>query len=78
MTLIREMGKMRNNECTIYITTKDGKVLQSYRKRKDGWIQTSSKGIDRSLTSEQLLSHMLPPLAFGHVNIIVEPDKKTQ
>lgn len=67
---------MKNNECTIYIITKKGKVLQSYCKGKNGWMQTSSKGIVRHLTAEQLLSHILPPLAIGHVNVRVEPDKK--
>jgi hypothetical protein len=67
---------MKNTECTIYITTKKGKVLQSYRKGKNGWAQTSSKGIVRSLTAEQLLSHILPPIAIGHANVRVEPDKK--
>jgi len=67
---------MKNTECTIYITTKKGKVLQSYRKGKNSWMQTSSKGIVRRLTAEQLLSHILPPLAIGHVKVRVEPDKK--
>lgn len=73
-----ERGKMRNNECTIYLTNKDGKVLQSFRKGKDGWVLTSGKGIEYPCTAEQLLSHLLPPIAFGHVKVRVEPDKKTQ
>jgi hypothetical protein len=80
--LIREshnlnMGdkKMKNIECTIYITTKHGKT-QSYRKGKKGWTQTSSNGIVRPLTAEQLLSHILPPLAIGHLSVRVEPDNK--
>jgi hypothetical protein len=64
---------MKNTECTIYIITKNG-VTQTFRKQKDGWKQTSSKGIVRSCTAEQVLSHILPPLAFGHVKIKVEPD----
>jgi hypothetical protein len=47
----------------IYIITKSGNITQTYRKEKDGWTQTSSKGTVRSLTAEQLLSHILPPLA---------------
>ena len=47
---------------------------QSFRKEKDGWKQTSSKGIVRSCTAEQVLSHILPPLAFGHVTVNVVPD----
>lgn len=66
---------MKNNECTIYIITKNG-TKQSYRKEKNYWIQTSSKGIVRYCTAEQVLSHILPSLAFGHANIKVEPDIK--
>jgi uncharacterized protein YfaT (DUF1175 family) len=66
---------MKNDECTIYIITKNG-AKQSFRKGKDGWIQTSSKGIVRYCTAEQVLSHLLPPLAFGHVTLKVKPDNK--
>ena len=65
---------MKNTECTIYIITKNG-VTQTFRKQKDGWKQTSSKGIVRNCTAEQVLSHILPPLAFGHVTIKVEPNR---
>ena len=67
---------MKNNECTIYFTTKKGKVLQSFRKGKDGWVQTSSRKIVRPCTAEQVLSHLLPPLAIGHVSVKVESDNK--
>ncbi len=65
---------MKNDECTIYFITKHGKK-QIFRKGKDGWAQTSSRGIVRPCTAEQLLSHLLPALASGHVSIRVEPDK---
>lgn len=68
---------MKNNECTIFIMTKNG-AKQSFRKAKDGWMQTSSKGIVRCCSAEQVLSHLLPPLAFGHVNIKVKPDDKEE
>ena len=64
---------MKNDECTIYIITKNGST-QSFRKDKDGWKQTSSKGIIRNCTAEQVLSHILPPLAFGHITLKVVPD----
>jgi hypothetical protein len=67
---------MRNDECTIYFTTKKGKVVQSFRKDKEGWKETSSKGIVRPCTAEQFISHILPPLAFGHAVVKVVPDKK--
>jgi hypothetical protein len=67
---------MKNSECTIYITTNDGKIYQSYRKNKKGWTQTViSNGNVRAITAEQLLSHILPPLAFGNVTVKVVPDE---
>ena len=54
---------MRNDECVIKSLNKDGKVLQSFQRDKDGWFQTSSKGIVRRCTAEQTLSHLLPPFA---------------
>jgi len=49
--------------------------IQKYRKEKDGWIQTSSNGAVRSLSAEQLLSHILPLLAgIGHFTVRVESD----
>ena len=43
---------------------------------QEGWIKISSKGIVRSCTAEQVLSHILPPLAFRHATIKVVPDIK--
>ena len=68
---------MKNDEFTIYIITKNG-TKQSFHKEKDGWKQTSSKGIIRSCTAEQVLSHILPSLAFGHATLKVEPNKKQE
>ncbi|HEX7398387.1 MAG TPA: hypothetical protein VF302_01370, partial [Candidatus Limnocylindrales bacterium] len=56
---------MRNAECTIYITTKRG-WTQRYRRDKNGWTQTGPNGVVRPMTAEQLLSHILPPLAAGN------------
>jgi hypothetical protein len=52
---------MRNAECVIYISTTHG-ATQTYVREKDGWTQTSSRGVVRRLSAEQLLSHLLPPL----------------
>lgn len=68
---------MKNNECIIYIITKNG-AKQSFHKEKDGWIYTSSKGIVRCCTAEQVLSHLLPSLAFGHVTLKVVPNSKEE
>ena len=54
---------MRNNECIIYVMNKRGDVLQTYQREKSGWTQTGRNGVVRPLTAEQLLSHLLPPLA---------------
>ena len=56
---------MKNNECTIYISTRRGST-QTYRKVGDCWTQTTAKGVVRPMTAEQLLSHILPPLAAGN------------
>jgi len=53
---------MRNDECIIKFLYK-GKVMQFFQRDKDGWFQTSSKGVVRRCTAEQTLSHLLPPLA---------------
>jgi len=53
---------MKNSECIINFITIGGKV-QSWRKKKAHWEQTSSRGIIRRATAEQLLSHILPVLA---------------
>lgn len=37
--------------------------MQSFQRDKEGWFETSSKGIVRRCTAEQTLSHLLPPLA---------------
>ena len=68
---------MKNTECTIFMTTKHGST-QIYRKDKNGWTQTSSKGIVRRMTAEQLLSHLLPPLTSDYkskLTIRVERNK---
>ncbi|MCW4047223.1 MAG: hypothetical protein NWE99_06640 [Candidatus Bathyarchaeota archaeon] len=68
---------MKNSECTIYIMFK-GRWLQKFRKEKDVWTLTSSNGTIRPCTAEQLLSHILPPLAGikgKHVTVKVEPTK---
>jgi hypothetical protein len=51
--------------------------IQKHLKGKDGWIQTSANGAVRSLSAEQLLSHILPPLAgIGHFTVRVESDNR--
>ena len=58
---------MKNNECTIYLVMKSG-WKQTYRKEKDYWIQETN-GVIRKMTSEQLLSHILPVIAWNKKGI---------
>lgn len=67
---------MRNHECTIIIQSNDGKPYQTIRKQNNAWIQTLlSNGRTHTMSSEQLLSHILPALAYKHAAIKVIPDK---
>jgi hypothetical protein len=68
---------MRNDECIIRFLNKNGKVLQTFQRDKDGWFQTSSKGIVRRCTAEQTLSHLLPPLA-GAGRAVVKVERIVQ
>lgn len=79
-TNLPEIQSMKNSECTIYIMFRD-KWLQKFRREKEGWFLTSSNGTARPCTAEQLLSHILPPLAGTKgacVTVRVEPDKKKE
>ena len=71
---------MRNSECTIYIMFR-GRWIQKFRKEKEDWILTSSNGTRRLCTAEQMISHLLPPLAGikgPNVTVEVEADNKTE
>ena len=65
---------MKNSEYVIRITTKRGRAW-SYNKEGTGWVQKTPAGIMRQMTAEQLLSHLLPPLAADqpHLKVTVEP-----
>jgi hypothetical protein len=66
-----------NTDYVINITTKHGRTW-SYRKEKKGWSQTASTGIVRKCSGDQLLSHLLPPLAGEQpgLNLTVEHKNK--
>lgn len=67
---------MKNTECTIYISTKNGRT-QTFRRGKNGWIQKSSVGKIYPMTAEQVLSHILPLLAGkSSANLKVKCNKK--
>ena len=65
---------MRNTDYIIRITTKRGRAW-SYLKDGNTWTQTAPTGVVRRMTAEQLLSHLLPPLAKDqpHLSVTVEP-----
>jgi hypothetical protein len=52
---------MKNTDCVIYISTAHGRTV--IVKVGDHWTMTSSRGRHFKMTAEQLLSHILPPLA---------------
>jgi hypothetical protein len=62
---------MRNEECKIRFITPSGKE-QVFQKEEGDWVQTSTRGIKRKCTAEQVLSHLLPALYFGRVTTKVE------
>jgi hypothetical protein len=68
---------MKNDECTTYIVLPSG-WKQIYKKVDGQWTQTTN-GKVRKLTAEQLLSHILPPLAAGNagrVKVLVKREVK--
>jgi hypothetical protein len=64
-----------NTDYVIYIATKNGKTWK-YLKENEGWTQTAPTGIVRRLSAEQLLSHLLPPLASDQPNLSVTVKQK--
>jgi hypothetical protein len=62
---------MKNTQFKINLILKSGKV-QSFRKKKDGWEQTSTAGRLHPATAEQVLNHMLPVLAKKKKNVTLE------
>jgi len=69
---------MRNDECTIYIM-KGEKFVNKFRKGSTGWSLTIANGRVFPATCEQMVSHLLPALAFGSqkgMTVQVIPDEK--
>jgi hypothetical protein len=69
---------VKNDECTIYVM-KVEKCINKFRKGKDSWCLTIASGRVFSCTCEQMVSHLLPALAFGSkkgIAIKVIPDKE--
>ncbi|HEV2045092.1 MAG TPA: hypothetical protein VGQ95_00670 [Chthoniobacterales bacterium] len=64
-----------NTDYVIRMKTKSGRTW-SYRKEKNGWTQTASTGIVRQCSGDQLLSHLLPPLAGDQPSLSVTVERK--
>ena len=64
-----------NTDYVIYIATKRGRTWK-YLKEGKGWTQTAPTGIVRRLSEEQLLSHLLPPLAGDQPNLSVRIERR--
>jgi hypothetical protein len=62
---------VKNSEYIIYISTKRGSTW-TYRRGKDGWTQTTPAGKVREMSAEQLVSHLLPPLANDQPGVTVK------
>jgi hypothetical protein len=63
---------MKNDECVIYAKSKStNKIVQTIYRNKKGWMQKSARGNFFPMTAEQVLSHVLPPLA-GKSKAIIE------
>ena len=67
---------MKNDECTIYIMKGD-KCINKFKKYQGKWSLTIATGRVFSCTCEQMVSHLLPALAFGSskgIKVKVIPD----
>jgi len=68
---------VRNTDYVIYITTKRGRAWR-YLKEDDGWTQTGPTGRVHRLSAEQLLSHLLPPLAADQPGLRVRVGRREE
>ena len=66
-----------NSDYVIHIVTSRGRKW-SYLKEDDGWAQTGPTGRVHRLSAEQLLSHLLPPLAADQPGLGVMVKRKKQ
>ena len=69
---------MKNDECTIYIMREE-KCVNKFRKDGAGWSLTIATGRVFPCTCEQMISHLLPALAFGNrrgITVKVVPDEE--
>ena len=65
----------KNIDYVIYVSTK--RRTWTYRKEDKGWTQTGPNGRVRQLSAEQLLSHLLPPVAGDQPSLRVRVERRT-
>jgi hypothetical protein len=70
-----ENSDQMNTNYVIHMKTKSGRTW-SYVKRDDGWTRTAPTGIARQISGDQLLSHLLPPLAGDQPGLRVSVERK--
>ncbi len=71
---------MKNDQCTIYIM-KGEKCINKFRKNRTGWSLTIATGRVFPCTCEQMVSHLLPAIAFGDkkgITVKVVPDESSR
>ncbi len=66
----------RNTDYLIHISTSRGQTW-SHLKEGDGWTRTGPNGRVHRMTAEQLLSHLLPPLAGDQPSVSVRMERKS-
>lgn len=65
-----------NTDYVIYITTKHGRAWK-HVKENNGWTRTGPNGRVYRMSAEQLLSHILPPLAGDQQGISVMVERRS-
>jgi len=66
----------KNTDYVIYITTSHGQTW-SHVKEGDSWTRTGPNGRVHRMSAEQLLSHLLPPLAADQPGLSVRVERRS-
>jgi len=66
----------KNTDYVIYITTSHGQTW-SHVKEGDVWTRTGPNGRVYRMSAEQLLSHLLPPLAADQPGLSVRVERRS-
>ncbi len=66
----------KNTDYVIYITTSHGQTW-SHVKEGDVWTRTGPNGRVHRMSAEQLLSHLLPPLAADQPGLSARVERRS-